>query len=566
VALPALWLSVRMRHLPIPEMISEEDAAPDVAGGGPPPAGDLTQDGGLVRAAAVLALGNVASRILGLGRETVKARFFGTVPALSAFEIAAVVPTTLYDLIVGGMVNSSLVPVFSEYAAKEERDELWAVASTFLSVAAVVLLLVVLLVELFTAPVVAALGAFNFTDPALTARAIALTRLSAPVVFFLSISSILTGLLYALKRFTLPAFTGALFNGVIVAAVLIRPDHIESLVWGMLAGSLLQVAVQLPALREARLRWRFDWRHPAIRRILRLYTPIVAGLVVNQAGIAIGYNLATLSGDRSLTYMRYATTLYQFPQGLVVTALSIAILPTLSEQASGLVTTFRRTLAQGLRLVVTLILPATAGLFALALPIVTLLFEGGRFTPDDSQVTALALRLFLFGLPFAAVDQMLIFASYARKDTLRPALVGVASIAVYVAVAAYLVVHLERWWPAAWSPGDQPVGLYGLMIADAVKHLVHTLLMLPVLNSQIGGLPGEGLATSTVKSLLAALATAGVAWLVAGYATRLIGFTTTAQQLLVVTVAGLGGIGVYGLLVHLLDLREARLLRHLLRR
>jgi putative peptidoglycan lipid II flippase len=555
-----------MRHLSMPDMISEEDAAPEVAGGGPPPAGDLTQDGGLVRAAAVLALGNVASRILGLGRETVKARFFGTAPALSAFEIAAVVPTTLYDLIVGGMVNSSLVPVFSDYAAKEERDELWAVASTFLSVSAVVLLFVVLLVELFTAQVVAALGAFNFTDPELTARAIALTRLSAPVVFFLSISSILTGLLYALKRFTLPAFTGALFNGVIVAAVLIRPDHIESLVWGMLAGSLLQVAVQLPALREARLRWRFDWRHPAIRRILRLYTPIVAGLVVNQAGIAIGYNLATLSGDRSLTYMRYATTLYQFPQGLVVTALSIAILPTLSEQASGLVTTFRRTLAQGLRLVVTLILPATAGLFALALPIVTLLFEGGRFTPDDSQVTALALRLFLFGLPFAAVDQMLIFASYARKDTLRPALVGVASIAVYVAVAAYLVVHLERWWPAAWSPGNQPVGLYGLMIADAVKHVVHTLLMLPVLNSQIGGLPGEGLVTSTAKSLLAALATAGVAWVVAGYAMRLVGFTTTGQQLLVVTAAGLGGIGVYGLLVHLLNLREARLLRHLLRR
>jgi putative peptidoglycan lipid II flippase len=547
----------------MPEPISEQEAAPDAGGSALPPAGDLSQDGGLVRAAAVLALGNVASRILGLGRETVKARFFGTVPALSAFEIAALVPTTLYDLIVGGMVNSSLVPVFSDYAAREERDELWAVASTFLSVAAVVLLVVVLLVELLAVPIVAALGAYNFTDPTLTSQAIALTRLSAPVVFFLSISSILTGLLYALKRFTVPALTGALFNGVIVLAVLLQPDHIESLVWGMLAGSMLQIAVQLPALREAHLRWRFDWRHPAIRRILRLYTPIVAGLVVNQAGIAIGYNLATLSGDRSLTYMRYATTLYQFPQGLVVTALSIAILPTLSQQAGGLLTTFRHTLAQGMRLVVTLILPATAGLFALALPIVTLLFEGGRFTASDSEVTALALRLFLFGLPFAAVDQMMIFASYARKDTLRPALVGVASIAVYVAVAAFLVVNLERWWPAAWSPGDQEVGLYGLMIADAVKHLTHTLLMLPVLKGQIGGLPGEGLAISTLKSLVAALATAGIAWLVAEWGIRFVGYATTAHQLLVVTAAGVAGIAVYALFVHLLDMREARLLRRL---
>lgn len=550
----------------MPDMISEQPAVPETETMVPPPPGGLSQDGALVRAAAILALGNVASRVLGLGRETVKARFFGTLPALSAFEIAAVVPVTLFDLIVGGMVNSSLVPVFSDYAAREERDTLWAVASTFLSVAAVVLIGVVALVELFTAPVVAALGAYNFTDVALTEQAIALTRLSAPVVLFLSISSILTGLLYALKRFTLPAMTGALFNGVIVLAVLLQPEHIESLIWGMLAGSLLQIVMQLPALRDAQLRWRFDWRHPAIRRILRLYTPIVAGLLVNQAGIAIGYNLATLSGDRSLNYMRYATTLYQFPQGLVVTALSIAILPTLSEQASGLVTTFRHTLAEGLRLVVTLILPATAGLFALALPIVTLLFEGGRFTPADSQVTALALRLFLFGLPFAAVDQMLIFASYARKDTLRPALVGVASIAVYVVVAWYLVRNLERWWPAAWSPGEQPVGLYGLMIADAVKHLTHTLLMLPVLNSQIGGLPGAGLATSTVKSLVAALATAGIAWFVASAGIEMVGFSSLGQQLLVVTAAGVAGVGVYVLLVYVLDMKEARLLSRLLKR
>ena len=550
----------------MPEPLSDQQDLPDVVVIPPAPPGEVSADGRLVRAAAILALGNVASRVLGLGRETVKARFFGTLPALSAFEIAAVVPTTLFDLIVGGMVNSSLVPVFSDYAAEERRDELWAVASTFLSVATVVLLVVVLLVELFPAPVVAALGAFNFTDPVLTRQAISLARLSVPVVLFLSISSILTGLLYALKRFTLPAFTGAMFNGVIVLAVLLRPDHIESLVWGMLAGSLLQVAMQLPALRDARLRWRLDWRHPAIRRIVQLYTPIVAGLVVNQAGVAIGYNLATLSGDRSLTYMRYATTLYQFPQGLVVTALSIAILPTLSEQARGVVTEFRRTLAQGIRLVLTLILPATAGLFALALPIVTLLFQGGRFTAADSEVTALALRLFLFGLPFAAVDQMLIFASYARKDTLRPALVGVVSIAVYVAVAYYLVVNLDRWWPAAWRPGDQPAGLYGLMIADAVKHLTHTLLMLPVLQSQIGGLAGQGVTATTLKSLLASLATGVAAWLTADAAIGLIGFETLVQRLLVVTAAGLVGVAVYAALGRLLNIREARTLRHLLRR
>jgi putative peptidoglycan lipid II flippase len=230
------------------------------------------------------------------------------------------------------------------------------------------------------------------------------------------------------------------------------------------------------------------------------------------------------------------------------------------------VTIFRRTLAQGIRLVLTLILPATAGLFALALPIVTLLFQGGRFTAADSEVTALALRLFLFGLPFAAVDQMLIFASYARKDTLRPALVGVASIVVYVLVAYYLVVNLERWWPAAWRPGDQPAGLYGLMIADAVKHLTHTLLMLPVLHSQIGGLPGQGVTATALKSLLASLLTGVAAWLTADAVMELAGFDTLPQRLLVVVAAGLVGLAAYALLGRLLHIREARSLRHLLRR
>ena len=520
-----------------------------------------------MRAAAVLAAGNVASRVLGMAREMVKANLFGASGLLSAFEIAAYVPTTLFDLIIGGMVNSSLVPVFSEYAAKERRAELWAAVSTFLSVATVALLLVVLAVELFAPQVAWLLGAYNLEETSLTTVAIRLTRLSAPAVLFLSLSSILTGALYALKRFALPAFTAAVFNGTIVVVALLRPEHIDSLVYGLLLGSILQVLLQLPALRDARLRWNLNWRHPVIYRILRLYAPIVAGLVVNQAGIFVGINLATRAthatltplgvpfaaqtGDASLTYMRYATTLYQFPLGLVVTALSIAILPTLSQQALGALSRFKQTLAEGIRLVLALILPATVGLFALAFPIVSLLFEHGQFTNLDTHITGWVLRVFLFGLPFAAVDQMLIFASYARKDTLRPALVGVASIVVYVAVAVTLL---------------RPLGLLSLMVADAVKHVTHTLLMTRVLQSQIGGLRGEGISRSAAKSILAALATGlaayGVADLVGAYAPG----AGLLWQLAVVLAAGLAGLVTFATMVRLLKISEARSLRQILRR
>jgi putative peptidoglycan lipid II flippase len=485
-----------------------------------------------------------------MGREMVKANLFGASGLLSAYEIAAYVPITLFDLIIGGMVNSSLVPVFSEYLAQDRREQLWRAVSTFLSIATVVLILVVGLVEVFAAPIAGLLGAYNL-DGDLPDVAVRLTRLATPAVLFLSISSILTGVLYALKRFTLPAFTAAVFNATIVVVALLRPQYIDSLIYGLLLGSILQIVIQAPALRDARLRWNLNWQHPVIRRILRLYAPIVAGLAINQAGIAVGIHLATLTGDASLTYMRYATTLYQFPLGLVVTALSIATLPTLSQQAGGTVTRFKQTLAEGLRLVLVLILPATAGLFALAAPIVSLLFEHGQFTAFDTDITATVLRVFLIGLPFAAVDQMLVFASYARKDTLRPALVGVVSIIIYVAFAAALL---------------RPLGLLSLMVADAAKHITHTLLMLLVLNRQIGGLAGLGIPTVAAKSVLAALITGIAAFFAAAATTEVIGGATLVQQFATVAIAGAVGLGAYLVMVFLLDIAEAKSLRHILRR
>lgn len=509
-----------------------------------PPAG-LSEDKGVVRAAAVLAIGNVVSRLLGLVRETVKANLFGASGLLSAFTIAAYVPMSLFELIIGGMVSSSLVPVFSDYAKQERREELWGVVSTFLSVSTVALVVVTLLVELFAPQVAWLVGARNFDDPALNEVTIELLRLAAPAVLFLSLASILTGVLYALNRFALPAFTAAVFNGCMVALALAFPTRIESLVWGILAGSVLQVVFQLPALRDARLRWQFDWQHPAIRRILLLYLPIVAGLVVNQLAVALSYNLATRTGDESVTYMVYATTLYQFPLGLVVTALSIATLPTLSQQANpgrdrGL-DDFKRTLAGGIRLVLTLILPATAGLFALSLPIAALLFEHGRFTAANTEQTAAVLRVYLFGLPFAAVDQMLVFASYARKDTWRPALVGVISILIYLGVAIALL---------------RPLGLYSLMVADGIKHVIHTAVMFWLLKRHTGGLGEHSLGVA--RSLLAGLITGAAAYGAAYLADSLLPGGSFLAKVVTVTAGGAAGLLVYAGLVYLLDIKEAK--------
>jgi putative peptidoglycan lipid II flippase len=280
--------------------------------------------------------------------------------------------------------------------------------------------------------------------------------------------------------------------------------------------------------------------------------PILAGLIINQAAVAISYNLATRTGEGSVAYMVYATTLYQFPLGLVVTALSIATLPTLSVQAlHSSLFAFQQTLADGVKMALTLILPATAGLFALAVPIAALLFERGEFLPQDTQMTALVLRVYLVGLPFAAVDQMLIFASYARKDTWRPALVGVISIIVYLIVAVSLL---------------QPLGLLSLMVADAVKHIVHTLIMLWLLKRHVGGFGGYGLIPGSLKSLLAAGLTGLAAYGVANLSLILLPGSDLVSRLLVVMAAGAAGLAIYVALAWLLNIREALALPQMLRR
>jgi putative peptidoglycan lipid II flippase len=494
-------------------------------------------------------VGNVASRFLGLAREAVKADLFGASGALAAFEAAALVPTTLFDLVVGGIVSSALVPVFSDYAAEDEhRKQLWLAVSTVLSVATVLLLLVVAVVELFTPQVAWLVGAHEFEQAGLTETSIRLMRMTTPAVLFLSISSVLTGALVALKRFSLPAFTAAVFNGSVVAVVLVRRE-IDGLVWGLLLGSVLQVVIQLPALRDGNIRWRFDWRHPAITRILRLYAPIVAGLAVDQVARALSYNLAIRTGDTSLTYMRWATTLIQFPLGLVVTALSLAILPTLSQQANDRLREFKETLAGGIRLVTALILPATAGLFALAVPIVALLFEHGEFNSQDTAITALVLRIYLFGLPFAAVDQMLVFASYARKDTWRPALVGVVSIVFYSITAVLLL---------------KPLGLLSLMVADATKHVVHTLMMLWLLKRHLGGLAGHGIELSSVKSIGAATFTGLVAYAVSTLIVSYLPLASFLSKLILVAASGTAGLLTYISIAFLLNITEVRSLPRLL--
>lgn len=519
---------------------------------------DAPLSAGMVRATGVIALGNIASRVLGLARESMLSALFGAGAAVDAYNLAIIVPRGLYDLLIGGHVNSALVPVLSDYAARKDRAALWELVNLLLGLVVVLLSALILLLEVFAPQVVGVLASGD-TTPEVMREATRLLRVTAPALMFLSLFAVVSGLLYALRRFTWPAFASAVFNGMIVLTTLALAGSIgiTAAAAGWLVGALVQLGLQAPGLRDARLRIRLRGAlsHPGVRRIGLLYVPVMASLALDVlVNRPVSYNLASRTGIGSISYMGWATTLIQFPQGLVAIAISAAILPTLSRQAVQIgvqgLQPFKDTLGQGLRLAIVLIIPATVGLFVLAEPVVGMIFEHGKFTEVGTSITALALRLYLLGLPFAAIDLLLVFAFYAQQNTLTPALIGLVSLVAYMAVAFGLL----PWY-----------GLFALMIADSVKHLIHTGVSAWLLYRRLDGYGDQHLISTTLRASLAAAIMGVLAFGIAAALERALPAGLIRQTITVMLAGGVGVIS-FSVLASWLGLEEWRWLREILRR
>jgi len=507
-----------------------------------PPSSEQTH--AVARATAVVALGNISSRVLGLAREVILSNLFGASAAVDAFKVAIIVPRGLYDLLIGGHVNSALVPVLSDYADNKD-GQLWQLLSALLNLIVIIMATLVIIIELSATQIIL-LVADDETAPAVIDEAIRLLRITSPALFFLSLFAVMSSLLYAMRRFTLPAFAASAFNLtiVIVTAAFASQIGITAAAVGWLLGAVVQMALQWIGLRGTGGHWRLIFWHPAIKTVVLLYIPVMFSLTIDVLiNRLFSYNLALSTGEGSISYMDWATTLMQFPQGLVATAISIVVLPTLSRQVAQL-ENFKSTLGLGLRLTLALIIPAAVGLMVLATPIVALIFEHGEFTVYDTAHTSLALRLYLIGLPFAAIDLLLVFAFYARQDTVTPAVIGLLSLVAYMVTALYLLPYYS---------------FFALMIADSVKHLIHASVSAWLLMRRIGWLRGQQIIQTAMQAVLASAIMGVIAALLLVVLRSTFSDHTLLNELII--VVGAGGISgiLYFAIVNWLGLAEIRL-------
>jgi len=459
------------------------------------------QEGELVRSAGINAAGNVASRALGLVREALIAGTFGATAATSAWDAISGIPKMVYELLIGGMLSAALVPVLSEYATPDRQDELDYVLSLLLSLAAVTLIITVLLLELAAGPITTFL--LPGLDPKTRGLGIQLTRIIVPAVLIYGTSGIIQAYHYARKRFVYPSMGAPAHNLGMILGILLLANiaGIKSLSLGVLLAATAQLLVQLPGLKGTRLIPCLRFDHPVIGRILKLYAPVLLSVIIANLGILIDRRFASRTAAEAITWMAKATYLIQLPLGLVSMAISLAVLPTLSRiDASRDLHRFRATLSQGLRLVLVLIIPAGAVLLALGQPIIELIYEHGAFGVRSTACTLTALRIYLIGLPFSAIDLPLVFAFYAQKDTVTPVLVGIAAVGIYLAVGPLTAFSL------GW-------GFLGLVLANSAQLASHAVLMLILFRRRYEGLGGYGIMAALLKSAVASACLGLVAWL-----------------------------------------------------
>ncbi|MBO9351028.1 MAG: murein biosynthesis integral membrane protein MurJ [Thermomicrobium sp.] len=513
----------------------------------------------VARAAGVLMIGVVLSRVLGLVREQVTSYFWGTTDAIAAFTIADNVHTMLFDLVISGMLQAALVPVLSAYAVSERLEEFRRIVGALLVWVAVVVGAVVVLVAMAAPWVVWGMTALGGGEAARGAETFQLTirlvRLIVPAVLLLAFSTVLMGALYALQRFTQPSLALSVRNAAIVACALLLGHSlgVTSLVVGVLLGALGLAALQLWGLRDCLPRLNLSLWHPAIRQIFLLYLPIFLGLFANTVALTVDRNLAWGVDPHALGAMRYATALNQMILGLVAAATSLAALPTLSRHhASGNEDAYQRTLALGLKFVALLIFPTVLGMAALSWPIVTLLFYHGATDLEGARAIWIALLGYLPGTLFAAFDQILIFAAYARRNTQTPVLVGVLSVGVYFLVALALVRSL---------------GMLGLVLGNTAQFVAHTLVMWWVLRRWLGRV-GDGTVARTMRaSALAATLMALVVGSLAIVASQWQApeASGVAWRLLVVGANVVVGAACYAVLMRLFRVEEFLALTRLVR-
>ena len=517
-----------------------------------------------VRNTALMSVGTTISRATGYLRLVAQFAALGVSALGNTYTMANTTPNIVYELVLGGILTSVFVPVFVEWLQKYGREEAWLVADRVLTLALVILSTVAVLGAVFAPQIIRLylIASHAENKEAQIALGAFFLRWFMPQIVFYGVGAVAAGLLNAERKFTVPMFAPILNNLAVIAtfgvyALLVgggRPsvEHITFaektvLAAGTTLGVVAMTVALWPSLRRLGFRWhlRFDWNHPAVRRLGKLALWVIVYVVANQLAYVVIIVLTGKFPPGGYQVYVSAFILFQLPHAIVAVSIFTALLPAMSgrwaaSDREGLRTLFSR----GLRDTAVVIVPAALGYIALALPIVRLLLQHGRAGPAAAELTARTLQAFAVGLPFFSAFQLLTRTFYAMQDTRTPALVNIA--AALVNVGADLVYVALGW------------GVPGLALGHATSYLFATIVCLILLRRRLDRVDGRRIARTLVRVLPASILAACAALLVATGIREVFGTDANTLVRLLQVVAGvLAGLLVFVISTLIVRIEEA---------
>ncbi len=430
----------------------------------------------LFRVTSLVSGMTLLSRILGLVRDIVLARFFGASLVMDAFLVANRIPNMLRRFFAEGAFSQGFVPVMARYRERHDHDDarrfVDSVAGTF-----GIVLFVITLFGVLAAPLIVIVVAPGFVgDGGDLDLAALMLRFTFPYLFFVSLTAFAGGILNTYGRFGVPAFTPVILNVVLISAAIWWSPRLDvpgmALAYAVFIAGVCQLLFQLPFLVQIRALPRPVWapHHEGVKRAVKLMLPAIFGSSVAQINVLLGGIIASLLGVGSISYLYYSDRLMEFPLGLFGIALATVTLPHLSRLwANDERGIFSATLDWSMRLALIIALPAAIGLFVLAEPLITTIFYRGRFDAEAVQMTAIALRAYAFGLLGFSFVKILAPAFFAREDTRTPVRIAIIALGVNFALSIGLAWYLTRiGYPAPHA---------GLALATSIAALLNAWLL-----------------------------------------------------------------------------------------
>lgn len=534
-----------------------------------------TENAKIARSAGIVSLAVMGSRVLGLVREQVMAKYFGAGFLYDSFVVAFRIPNLLRDLFAEGALSSAFVKTFTDYTLDKDKGErsAWQLAALVMN-ALVVILSVITILGIVFAPQLVGLLAGDFGADK-TGFTITLTRIMFPFLTLVALAAVAMGVLNTKEQYGIPASASTLFNVGSICGGLGFAYYLSGGGWttpadpnavpteaaqnamigmaiGTLIGGALQFLIQLPSLLKVGFRFRFalDFNHPGVRQVGRLMGPAIFGTAAVQINVVVNTMFADdIEGGAS--WLSYAFRFMQLPIGVFGVAISTATLPAISRMAklsekSGDLSDFRQTLASSLGLVFLLTVPSACGLAVLGRPIINLIYEGGAFTAFHTEMVALALAAYSVGLAGYAAIKVLSPAFIALGDARTPAIISVASIVVNI-FASYLFKNLFA---------ARGYGHVGLALSTSAVALVNFFALAFLIGRRVGGIHGGRILGSLLRIALASAALAAVSY---GAYRLLLSHLGAASLIarLVITLLPVGaGAGAFLVAARLLGIRE----------